>query len=337
VKKSELVQQILGSHFGKVPENHRTAEAFAPSNIALCKYWGKRDTDLNLPLTSSLSVALPAFGSHILLSVNSDKKDEIILNDSPVQSDTQFYRRFIDYINLFRPKLSWYFKAVIHSTVPVSAGLASSASGFASLVLALNQLFEWQFDRRQLSVLARLGSGSACRSLWDGFVEWQAGVRADGMDSHGVPLEQIWPDLCLGLLIFSVDAKPISSREAMQRTVQTSRLYRDWPAQVSSDMEKIKKAIREKNFLLLGESAEANAIAMHATMADAIPGISYALPETKTSIQKIRQMRDEGISVYFTQDAGPNLKLIFLRQDMPDISRCFPGLQVVQLFSAGTF
>src|SRR5690606_6915553 len=153
------------------------------------------------------------------------------------------------------------------------AGLASSACGFASLVSALNDLLDWKLAKRDLSILARLGSGSAARSLWMGFVEWHAGVQADGMDSYADALPFEWPELCIGILALSDKEKPISSREAMQRTVSTSVLYNSWPKKVLQDMIIIKQALQVKNFSLLGGTAESNALTMHATMLSSWPPI----------------------------------------------------------------
>lgn len=332
VKKSEVIQSILTDRFKSLPKQTCVEDVFAPSNIALCKYWGKRNTELNLPVTSSLSVSLLDRGSSISLVVNTDAVDNVYVNDQVVMPDSDFYRRFVEFLNLFREPSSWYVTAKIRSTVPVGAGLASSACGFASLTLALDQLLNWQLDKRTLSILARFGSGSACRSLWQGFVEWQAGVREDGTDSYGIPLADTWPGLCMGLLIFSSNQKPISSREAMRITVETSLAYAAWPNKVSSDLLDIKTAIQTKDFSLLGEASESNALAMHATMLAATPSVCYDLPGTQAAINRVRSLRADGVPVYFTQDAGPNIKLIFLKKDAITISEAFPGVQVINLF-----
>ncbi|HSW71671.1 MAG TPA: hypothetical protein VLH77_06845, partial [Gammaproteobacteria bacterium] len=205
--------------------------------------------------------------------------------------------------------------------------------GFASLVLALNDFFAWNLESRELSILARLGSGSACRSLTPGFVEWQAGVLADGMDSYGECLNVSWPALCVGLVLVNQGEKPLSSRSAMERTAATSPLYAAWPATVEKDLALLKQALLQKDFLLLGERAEANALAMHALMLSSRPSIVYTLPETLALMQKIWQLRQAGLSIYFTQDAGPNLKLLFLESEQKTIQQQFEGVEVVQPFS----
>jgi diphosphomevalonate decarboxylase len=236
-------------------------------------------------------------------------QDTVILNNQPVSSGSAFSARLSDFLDIFRSNLEQkpVFYVNITSNIPIAAGLASSACGFASLVKALDSFYAWQLPARELSLLARLGSGSASRSVLSGFVEWHAGIREDGLDSYADALKETWPELCVGLLIMNASEKSISSREAMQRTVTTSALYSAWPAKVSQDLLVLKHAIANKDFELLGKTAESNALTMHATMLSAWPPVTYALPDTIIAMQKIWQLRSEGLAVYFTQDAGPNL------------------------------
>jgi len=331
VKKYEAVRAILGNKL-YVPPKYASAKAYAPTNIALCKYWGKRNQELNLPMTSSLSISLGSKGATTELMVSTHAHDLVFLNNHPVDLTTSFGRRLIEFLDLFRAHGMPRFIVNIESNIPIAAGLASSACGFAALAIVLDQLFDWELPEYQLSILARLGSGSASRSIWQGFVEWHAGFRADGMDSFAEPISESWPELCIGLLIVSEKEKMISSRDAMQRTVTTSPLYSAWPSKVSRDLSLVKQAISVQDFSLLGRTAESNAMTMHATMLSAWPTISYMLPETLLAMQKIWQLRRDGLSLYFTQDAGPNLKLLFLKQDADIISQEFAGVDVLQPF-----
>jgi len=330
MKKIDIVKIFLAKQYGNSPQN-KYGEAFAPANIALCKYWGKRDTELNLPVTSSLSISLGEKGVRTRIALSDDNHDQIKLNGNIVAPDTEFARRMIDFLNLFRNKANLYFTVDTKSNIPIEAGLASSAAGFAALIQALDKLFGWQLDKKQLSILARLGSGSACRSLWQGFVKWHAGTAEDGMDSFAESLPSAWPDLCMGILTISTTPKHISSREAMQRTVATSRYYKLWPDQVENDLRNLITAIKTHNFTLLGETAEANAIAMHALALTSNPAILYSIPKTIAMIEKIWRRRASGLNIYFTQDAGPNLILLFLQQDVDKIKHEFPELEVVTL------
>ena len=305
--------------------------AYAPVNIALCKYWGKRDRALRLPVTSSLSVSLPELGADTTVRP-AETADRFILNGHPVPATDPSATRLSRFLDLFRGDPHPHFEVCSASTVPLAAGLASSASGFAALVLALDAYFAWNLDRRALSILARLGSGSACRSVYDGFVEWHAGERADGMDSFAEPLRRAWPGLCVGWLRISDAPKAVSSREAMERTTSTSPLYRAWPGRVANDLHTLRTAIREGDFETFGRTAESNALAMHATMLDSWPPILYWHPRTVEVLHDIWRARAEGLPCYFTMDAGPNVKLLFERASRPDLCARFPGINVIEPF-----
>jgi diphosphomevalonate decarboxylase len=336
VKKSDVVQSILQDKLGEFPQ-HEAGSAFAPTNIALCKYWGKRNTELNLPVTSSLSIALSEKGAETTLSLHDAADDFILLNGKELSAESNFVTRLRHYLDLFRPKNNWHLHIDINMNIPVAAGLASSACGFASIILALDNLFGWNLLDRELSILSRLGSGSASRSLWTGFVEWHAGSRDDGMDSYAEPLSFVWPSLRVGILTLAATEKPISSRTAMQRTVETSVLYENWPEKVSRDMAAIKRALSEKDFTLLGKTSESNALNMHATMLSSWPPVCYFLPETIAAMQQIWKLREEGVEVYFTQDAGPNVKLLFLEEEIKRIREVFPMVEVVSVVGASRY
>lgn len=326
MKKSDVVLQLLHAHDLSWPK-HNTASAYAPTNIALCKYWGKRCTELNLPLTDSLSVTLPDKGAHVTLTLN-ETQDDVWLNKKNLDAASPFVTRLVAFLNLFRRKKNWFLTIEIDMSIPVAAGLASSACGFASIVLALNELFQWQVSKKELSILCRLGSGSAARSLWNGFVLWHSGHEKNGMDSVAEPFAYDWPGLKIGILPLSKSQKSISSREAMQRTVDTSVLYQSWPEQVARDLILLKQAIVAQDFHLLGATAESNALAMHATMQSSWPPICYHLPETLAAMQTIWSLRNEGCPLYFTQDAGPNLKLILEEKDEQVVKNHFPELMI---------
>jgi diphosphomevalonate decarboxylase len=325
MKANEIVQDIL-KNYNKDPITE-SATCFAPVNIALIKYWGKRNTELNLPVTNSLSIALPNKGTTTTLRVNDLIHDRYYLNGDLVASDNEFSKRLNNFCDFFRFNKSFHFDIDTHNNIPTAAGLASSASGFAALVLAFDKLFGWQLDKLTLSILARLGSGSACRSLWNGFVEWQQGEREDGLDSFAQPLDEIsnsfLEQLKIGLLIFEKDKKIISSRQAMLNTVKTSPSYKNWPIQVARDLIEIKQAILQQDFITFGEISERNALAMHATMQDSHPKTDFCTEKTRQYREKIWALRKAGIPVYFTQDAGPNLKLLFTKASLTHIQQQF--------------
>ena len=329
LNKQSIVEKITGAR--RLPANQR-GEAFAPSNIALVKYWGKRDDELNLPITPSLSISLGKLGTSTSVEIIQGH-DKIVLNGLPVPEDTDFSVRLRSYLDLFRPNPSSGYLVNTHNTIPTAAGLASSASGFAALAMALDQLHGWKLPKQQLSILARLGSGSASRSVYTGFVEWHAGKAADGMDSFAEPVNDSFPSLMVGLIKISVAEKPLSSRAGMKRTVQTSLLYPSWPAQVSRDLHTIRGAIKEKNFDLLGQTAENNALTMHATALGAWPPVLFWLPESTKTMHKIWEIRSSGIPVYFTMDAGPNIKLLARKEDARRIDALIHGVEWIEPFA----
>ena len=326
MKKSEIVSQILQERVHK--PRHQSSTAFAPTNIALIKYWGKRDQELMLPTTNSLSITLPDWGATTTVSLSENNFDSLHLNDTQVKRNSSFYERTIAFLNLIRPEQNVYYDIKTILNIPFSAGLASSACGFAALTLAFNDLYRWQLSQTKLSLLSRLGSGSACRSLWPGFVEWQKGTRADGLDSHGMPLPYTWPELRIGLIILDESAKVHSSTQAMQHTVETSILYESWPKKVEHDLHQIIQAIEQKNFTLFGSVIESNALTMHATMLAAEPAVIYQQPQTWQAIHQIYKLRSDNIQVFFTEDAGPNIKIIFCEKDYETILKTFPDMQI---------
>lgn len=331
--KFNVIQELLGKAHSNEPKNPKGL-AYAPTNIALCKYWGKRDVELNLPVTSSLSIALPDKGTMTSVTVHDKPHDIFVLNGQIVPSELPFAKRASEFLDLFRSKKNWHLHVDIKMNIPVAAGLASSASGFASLTLALNDLLGWQFEKQHLSIIARLGSGSAARSLWNGFVEWHAGVSADGMDSFAKPILTEWPELCIGILTISEETKSISSRDAMQRTVNSSSLYANWPKKVAHDLVLLRQAIQTKNFSLLAGTSESNALTMHATMLSSWPPICYYLPATVQAMHQVWELRRNGVEVYFTQDAGANLKLLFLEKNTDAIKQSFPAMEQIRLFES---
>lgn len=308
-------------------EGRGEASVYAPANIALCKYWGKRDHELNLPVTDSLSISLGSLGSHCKISLSD--RDAYTLNGDVVPEESAFAKRLSTFLDLFRGETGPAYSVEAINSVATAAGFASSASGFAAVVLALNELHGWSLDDRVLSIFARMGSGSACRSLWNGFVHWQAGKLADGSDCYAEPIPSNWRALRIGLVAVDAGQKPISSRDAMNRTVSTSVLYETWPDQVQQDMQTLQQAIHTCDFETLGACAEQNAMAMHATMMAARPPVLYWRPETLDVLYAVWQARSEGIPLYFTMDAGPNVKLLFLKDDHDQVFARFPSATIV--------
>ncbi len=327
-------EQVINRYLKPRLEAKTTADAFAASNIALCKYWGKRNNELNLPVNSSISISLGHLGSHTNISLSDTNKDQVRLNNQNLDSESAFSRKVISFVDLFRRDQKIPLIIDTRNNIPTAAGLASSASGFAALMLALNDFFNLELESEVLSAFARMGSGSASRSIYSGFVRWNKGQDEDGMDSCATQLEASWPNFCVGLIKVSSAQKPVDSRSGMNRTIETSHLYQSWPAQAAEDLETIESAINAQDLDQLGACAEKNAMSMHATMISAWPPLVYWLPESLAAMQKVWQLRDAGVSVYLTMDAGPNIKLLFEEQQLAVLEAEFPKMEVVRPFAA---
>lgn len=300
--------------------NARKVRAY--TNIALIKYWGKRDDALILPTSSSLSLTLDAFYTETSVSFDeSIGKDAFYLNDT--LQDEAATLKVSRFLNLFRETADVKTSAIIKSTnyVPTAAGLASSASGMAALAGAANLATGLNLSPQELSIFARQGSGSATRSIYGGFVEWQKGTSS--MDSYAVKIDDAAWDIGMLVVVVNKNQKELSSREGMKQTVATSPFYSGWVESTAVDLVTIKKAIRDQDFEQVGEITESNGMKMHGTMLGANPPISYWEPDSVVAMQLVRQLRKQGIPCYFTMDAGPNVKVLCRLSDSQKIKTAF--------------
>ncbi|WP_022706305.1 diphosphomevalonate decarboxylase [Paracoccus zeaxanthinifaciens] len=310
----------------------RAAEAYAPSNIALSKYWGKRDAARNLPLNSSVSISLANWGSHTRVEGSGTGHDEVHHNGTLLDPGDAFARRALAFADLFRGGRHLPLRITTQNSIPTAAGLASSASGFAALTRALAGAFGLDLDDTDLSRIARIGSGSAARSIWHGFVRWNRGEAEDGHDSHGVPLDLRWPGFRIAIVAVDKGPKPFSSRDGMNHTVETSPLFPPWPAQAEADCRVIEDAIAARDMAALGPRVEANALAMHATMMAARPPLCYLTGGSWQVLERLWQARADGLAAFATMDAGPNVKLIFEESSAADVLYLFPDASLIAPF-----
>ncbi|MFD2210331.1 diphosphomevalonate decarboxylase [Virgibacillus halophilus] len=311
------------------------ATAKAHTNIALIKYWGKRDDTLILPTNNSLSLTLDGFYTTTTVSFRQElKQDVFYLNDEAV-TGAAFDRVtvFLDLVRSMAEKPDLFAEIKSTNEVPTAAGFASSASGFAALAAAAARAIGLDLSKSELSQLTRQGSGSACRSIYGGFAEWEQGENKDGSDSYAVQVapQNHW-DIRVAAVVLSDKTKRISSREGMKRTVDTSPFFDGWIGSIPSDLKRIKEGIAARDFTVVGEIAEANCLRMHATTLGAAPPFMYWLDGTVTVMQAVQAMRSEGIPAYFTIDAGPNVKVLYLPENEDVVLqklRHIPGVQNV--------
>ncbi|MFH0987612.1 MAG: diphosphomevalonate decarboxylase [Patescibacteria group bacterium] len=309
------------------------ASAVANANIALVKYWGKRNKKLMLPQNSSISVTLDGVFVHTTVDFDEKyKKDIFILNGKKYDKGSEEYDEYIEtFLNFVRKFARTNLKAKIVSknNFPSSAGLASSAAGFAALSEAINKALKLDLSRRDLSILARHGSGSATRSIFGGFVEWQKGEEKDGSDSFakGIASPDYWKEFKIMICLTSKKEKKIKSRTGMEQTIKTSPYYQIWLKTIEGDLRNVKKGIREKKINLVGETSEENCLKMHATMITTKPPIFYWNSGTMEIIHSVLNLREEGVEAYFTIDAGSQVKIICLESDVRKIKERVSGLK----------
>lgn len=301
-----------------------TGSARAHTNIALIKYWGKRDKELFLPMNSSLSLTLDAFYTDTTIEFSETNENDIFYLNTIRQSKPET-EKLSCFLNLFRSNFDIDLKATIKSInhVPTGAGLASSASAFAALAAATRDAFNLDIDDQTLSTYARRGSGSATRSIYGGFVEWQKGTSSE--TSCAIPIDNAEWDIGMVIVVVNSSHKKISSRVGMERTVQTSPFYPAWLETAAADLENIKEAIYRKDFVRLGEITESNAMKMHATTLGSLPPFTYWEEGTMTAMNCVYKLREAGIPCYFTIDAGPNVKILCRKSDISTICSQLSG------------
>lgn len=291
--------------------------AKAHSNIALIKYWGKEDEDLIIPKNNSISLTLDALYTETEVSFIDKDNDLFYLNDE-LQGEKE-HKKISAFIDIFR-KISGNRSKVhvkSYNHVPTAAGLASSASGYAALSMALNSLFELNFNKKDISKLARRGSGSAVRSIYGGFVEWEKGNNHE--TSFATKIDDANWDIAMIILVLNDGKKTISSRVAMKKTIETSPLYNAYVESSHIDIKEIKKAIINRDFIQMGKIAEHNAMKMHATMLSSNPPIMYFEEKSIRAINKVKELREKGFDIFYTMDAGPNVKIICKKSQAKDI------------------
>ena len=319
----------------------RTARACA--NIALVKYWGKRDAQLNLPAAGSLSLTLDALVTTTEVAFDDALPgDSLILDGAPAKPSEQARTR--EFLDLVRAAAglspSRFARVVSKNEFPTASGLASSASGYAALALAASAAAGAELSPRQLSILARQGSGSAARSVFGGFVRMHAGRADDGSDAFAEPLASpLTAQVRMVIAIVGGGApKSHGSRDAMDHTAHTSPLYRAWVDLVPRDLAAAEHALATGDLEQLGQVTEGNALAMHASAIAARPAVIYWQPATLAAIAAVRELRAAGHAAWATMDAGPHVKVLTTHTDAAKIAatmRTVPGVSEVSIAAAG--
>lgn len=305
--------------------------ASARPNIALVKYWGKRAQRLNLPAVPSLSITLDSLETATTVHPDASLTEDRFTLDG--QPDPAAAARVTPFVDLFRQLARTDLRVAIDSAnnFPTAAGLASSASGFAALAVALDAAFELSLDARRLSQLARQGSGSAARSIFGGYVEMHCGTRDDGEDAVAMPLADAndWP-LEVVIAITSLARKSVGSTDGMVHTANTSPYYAAWIETAERDMEDARAAIAARDFAALAQVSERSCLKMHAMAQAADPGLLYWNASTVDCMKAIRELREGGCEVFFTIDAGPQVKAVCSPADGDRVAATLAAIDGVQ-------
>ena len=269
------------------------ATAAAHANIALVKYWGKRDDALLLPEAPSLSIALDKLLTVTTVELGERAADELTLDGRP--ADAAAARKILDAIGIRQRA-----RIVSRNEFPTAAGLASSASGYAALAVAASAAAGLRKSAAELSALARLGSGSAARSVPGGWAVWE-----------GESARQVFPpshwDLRFCIAVCGAGPKLVGSRDGMRTTRETSPYHPAWIEQCRRDLPEALRFLAARDLRSLGALSERNALRMHADALAADPPLLYWQPGTVGCLHALRELRASGIEAWATIDAGPHV------------------------------
>ena len=283
------------------------------ANIAIIKYWGKKAEKEMVPATSSISLTLENMYTETTLSpLPADARADDFYINGQLQNEAEHIkmRKIID---RYRPEGAGFVRIDTKNNMPTAAGLSSSSSGLSALVKACNAYFQLGLNRRELALEAKFASGSSSRSFYGPLAAW---------DKDSGEIYPVETDLKLAMIMLVLEdqKKPISSRDGMKLCVETSTTFDEWIRQSEQDYKDMLVYLKENDFKKVGELTEKNALAMHATTKTATPSFSYLTDASYEAMDFVRQLREQGESCYFTMDAGPNVKVICLEEDLEHLS-----------------
>ena len=283
------------------------------ANIAIIKYWGKKKEKEMVPATSSISLTLENMYTETTLSpLPADARaDEFYINGQ-LQNEAE-HKKMSKIIDRYRPEGAGFVRIDTKNNMPTAAGLSSSSSGLSALVKACNDYFQLGLDRKELALEAKFASGSSSRSFYGPIAAW---------DKDSGEIYPVETDLKLAMIMLVLEdqKKPISSRDGMKLCVETSTTFEEWIRQSEQDYKDMLVYLKENDFEKVGVLTEKNALAMHATTKTANPPFSYLTDASYEAMDFVRQLRKQGENCYFTMDAGPNVKVLCLEEDLEHLS-----------------
>jgi diphosphomevalonate decarboxylase len=318
-----------------MPIEPQPVEVIASTNIALVKYWGKRDLRGNFPAVGSLSLTLKEFTTRTAIHASEASEDQFFLNDKPMERKEK--ERVETLLRMIPPKKRIPIRFESWNDFPTASGLASSASGGAAAVLAVDSFFRMNWSPSRIAMLALRFSGSAPRSLAGGFVclepdPLRKRIRIRPLSS---PLLE---DIRVVVVQCAEGPKEVLSRDAMELSRKTSPYYRAWIATHSSDLKVVRDALKDGNWDELLSTMEHNTLKMHALTLTSKPPVIYWTPATLAVLHLVWEKRSQGWRGGFTMDAGPHVKIFTdarTAERWADAVRDLPGVARVFIASPG--
>lgn len=313
------------------------ATAQASSDVALVKYWGKKDEVLRLPENGSLSMLLQGLDTITTVEFSPDYGNTVEIDGQLEEEEAQRVLKHLQRIKTLAIEKAVIsaqqaeqlnVKVVSRNTFPKGTGLSSSGSGFAALTLAALAALGLELSEKERSILARQGSGTACRCMCSGFVEWKDGQTSDESYSESVYPPEYW-DICDVIAVVDQGKKKISSTEGHQ-SAQSSPFYAARLRHMTQKMSDVKAALKEKDFTALGNLVEAEALEFHAILLTSTPSLIAWYPGTIEVMHAVRQMRAEKIEAYFTINTGFNVHVLTLPQYKRVVEERLRQLPLVQ-------
>ena len=285
------------------------------ANIAIIKYWGKKDPIKMIPATSSISLTLENLFTETEISFITREKaiektgqaSDLLYINGELQNEEQI-KKIAKVVNLFRDDRSQLVKIDTTNNMPTEAGLSSSSSGLSAAIKACNKLFDKNLSREELAQISKFASGSSSRSFFGPIGMW---------DKDTGEVSEVKTDLKLAMivLVLNEEKKIISSRKGMALCMETSTSFDEWIRQSEIDFENMKKYLSEGDFSKVGELTEENALRMHETTKNANPPFTYLTEKSFDAMEYVKELRKQGEKCYFTMDAGPNVKVLCLEED----------------------
>lgn len=303
------------------------AKAKAPSNIAFVKYWGRKNEALRLPENGSISMNLSGLTTTTIVEFGDFEKDEVKFNG--VIEDLR-NNRAIKHIDRIRKlaNLNKKVKIETNNNFPTETGLSSSASGFAALTLAAAEAAGLKLSEKELSILARLGSGSACRSIPEGFVEWVDGETSDSSYALSI-FPPDYFEIADVVAVVSLDKKFLPTSEG-QKSAGTSPFFEARLANINDKINRVKKAIEKKDFSQFGQLIEEEALEFHSILFTSRPPLFYWTPETVKVMKFVQELRKDGLECYFTINTGQDVHVITRKKDARKVSKRLSEIPEVQ-------